>query len=298
MRSPIRWLGGKSKLIKRLLPWFPRHSLYCEPFGGGASVLLAKKRAGREIYNDLDKRLYSLFFVLQDPNLFDQFYCRIQLIPYSREERKAAYLIEKALPDNTVVDYENIVDAATRAFILTRQSFGGLIDKTAWGFVTTTITSGMAQATAQWISTIKRLPEVHERLRTVLVTSEPWQSCVAETELLEGPTLIYLDPPYLPETRRDGYYRHEMTREDHEELVKTVLQSPSMMVLSGYPNDVYRSLEDAGWIRIDFDVKCHVVAKTKATGLKGKGASGGQKRVECIWINPAAKEQLEKDHAR
>jgi DNA adenine methylase len=36
--------------------------------------------------------------------------------------------------------------------------------------------------------------------------------------------LIYLDPPYLPETRvKKKLYRHEMTREDHVRLLAVVL---------------------------------------------------------------------------
>ena len=51
--------------------------------------------------------------------------------------------------------------------------------------------------------------------------------------------LFYLDPPYLPETRVKGKYAHEMSRQDHEQLVSMVLDPKGMVALSGYDNAVY-----------------------------------------------------------
>lgn len=52
--------------------------------------------------------------------------------------------------------------------------------------------------------------------------------------------LIYLDPPYLPETRKGGdLYTFEMTIEDHKELLQTISDRPSMIMISGYRSALY-----------------------------------------------------------
>lgn len=38
-KSPLAWLGGKSKLADRIIERFPAHKTYCEVFAGAAWVL-------------------------------------------------------------------------------------------------------------------------------------------------------------------------------------------------------------------------------------------------------------------
>ncbi|MFZ5991696.1 MAG: DNA adenine methylase, partial [Deinococcota bacterium] len=63
---PLRYFGGKSLLAPWIIAHFPRHRAYCEPFGGGASVLLQKPRVSLETYNDLGGRVVNFFRVLRE----------------------------------------------------------------------------------------------------------------------------------------------------------------------------------------------------------------------------------------
>ena len=270
-------------MVGKILPFFPRHRIYIEPFGGGASLLLAKPRSKEETYGDLDERLVNLFQVIKNPTLFDEFFTQAALTPFSRGERNRVRLAPDEPPD--------AVSRALSTFILSRQSFGGLIDKTAWGLVTGTSVGGMAQSSHQWLSSIQRMRQVHRRLRYVDIRHGSWDDLSG----LDGPEVLwYLDPPYVPETRRDGVYQHEMSLDDHSTMLETINQYKGMVLLSGYPNELYERLEKT-WTRFDFEVKCFVVAKTKATGLQGEGALESQKRTECLWLNPTAVAQLKKE---
>jgi DNA adenine methylase len=94
-RPLVRWHGGKWMIAMWILQFFPRHTLYTEAFGGGASVLLRKPpAAGSEIYNDLDVTLVQLFKVLQDPAKAARLITVLESTPYARAEFDWAYADE------------------------------------------------------------------------------------------------------------------------------------------------------------------------------------------------------------
>lgn len=57
-----------------------------------------------------------------------------------------------------------------------------------------------------------------------------------------GREFVYVDPPYLMETRstRRSYYAHEFaTTEEHTELLKVLLTLPCPVMISGYWSELY-----------------------------------------------------------
>ena len=95
---------------------------------------------------------------------------------------------------------------------------------------------------------MEKLPELHERLSKVLFLC---RDAVQAIESQDGSDrLIYADPPYIKSTRvSKKVYAHEMTDEDHENLVDVLLASKSKVLLSGYPGSerIYDRLEANGW---------------------------------------------------
>lgn len=277
-RSLIRWFGGKGNQLKRILPVLEGipHRYYCEPFGGGASVLLNKRPVEIETYNDLDEALYDFFRVMADPDLFSRFYARVRYLPYSRK-----FYNEYRAHWHEEVD---LIKRVTMWFLVARQSFSGSFGA-SWSSAVTAVGRDMASTTSKWRSVLAALPAFHERLTRVQIECADWRVILERYDTPD--TLFYLDPPYVHSTRRDDRYAHEMTDADHADLVQALLRLRGKAVLSGYPNEIYKPLEDAGWERREWQTACYAAARTRATGIQGNGASlRMQPRTECLWISP------------
>ncbi|NGZ18009.1 DNA adenine methylase [Vibrio aestuarianus] len=83
-----------------------------------------------------------------------------------------------------------------------------------------------------------------------------------------GETLVYCDPPYLPETRTSKErYNFEYTRADHIKLLKTIRDLPAKVIISGYPSKLYDEML-SDWNKKEFQVM-----------------SRGGVRTECVWFN-------------
>jgi DNA adenine methylase len=278
MRSLLRWVGGKQRLLHKLLPLVPPHRFYMEGFGGAAALLFAKTPVEFEVYNDIDKNLYTLFKVLQDKEKFEEFRRLVYLTPYSRAFWKhCKELLETEADD---------VRRAWAFFITVRQGFGG--KTTDWGFSVKTITRGMPKIVSGYLTTLENLDEIYQRVMRIQVENLDWRKLL---EYYSGydfdEEFIYLDPPYVLETRKCKFYEHEMTNEQHEELVDYLLTHKRRVLLSGYDNAIYAKLERHGWRKMVFKTTCSVVGRTRASVFQGVGACerNGAIRYECVWFN-------------
>ena len=88
--SLTKYHGGKSRLAAWIISHMPAHSLYVEPFGGGASVLLAKRSAKSEVYNDLNGDIVNLFRIVRDRG--EELAYLVNMTPFAREEMELAYM--------------------------------------------------------------------------------------------------------------------------------------------------------------------------------------------------------------
>lgn len=270
-------------MVKKLLPLIPQHKIYVEVFGGGASILLAKEPSPVEVYNDLNSDLVNFFRVLRDPQKFTEFHRLVSLTPYSREEYNFCR--------KTWESSEDDVERAYRWFVVARMSFGGIFGN-GWGYAVTASSRGMSTITSAWLSAIDMLPEIHERMMRVQIDNDDFRIIIPRYDTPD--TCFYADPPYVSKTRKSqDVYKHEMTLQDHQDLVAMLLDVKGAVILSGYRHDVYTPLELAGWTRHDFPTVCWAAAKTRYTGLQGKGALlENAPRIESVWLNQRATDSV------
>jgi len=148
-----------------------------------------------------------------------------------------------------------------------------------------TTSRGMASQVSRFMSSIDKLQDIHERMRRVQIECADWRVVL---DRYSGPGwLAYCDPPYVAGARRAGGYEHELTDQDHRELVDRLMAYDGAVVLSGYRSAIYAPLEAAGWEAREIPVVCSAAGRTRASGLQGRGsAKTRQARTEVIWIKP------------
>ncbi|WP_298165329.1 DNA adenine methylase [Novosphingobium sp.] len=265
-RPILRWHGGKWLQARWILQHFPPHRVYVEPFGGAWSVGFRKERSYAEIWNDLDGELVNLFRVLREPARAARLVEAISLTPFARDEFNAAYTPARGA-----------LERARRLLVRSFMGHGsdGASGLYRTGFRAASNRSGTTPA-HDWRNYPPALVQIIERLQGVVIENRPAIQVMQRHDADDA--LHFVDPPYLIETRaranrrpdNGGVYRHELTDEQHIELLEALVELRGMVVLCGYPSEMYDDMLP-GWRRID----------------RKAYADGALERTECLWLNPA-----------
>jgi DNA adenine methylase len=231
MHSPIKYYGGKTYMTDILKNYFPQDfDVYVEGFGGGASLLFSKDAYGIEVYNDLGENVHSLFKVLSDKGMYKVLKEKLELTYYSAQLRDE---YKELLKREDI----SIEDRAYYYLYVNRTSFNGV-----GGFSTTmTVRRNMSKSTSDYLSMIDGLPEVHNRLSSVIIEHRDIFDLIDKYDAEN--VFMYLDPPYVRETRSSSTtYEIEMDNNDHQRLVDRLLVCKCKLLISGYDHPIYDKL--------------------------------------------------------
>ncbi len=177
--SPIvPWIGGKSRLAKRILSIFPEHSCYVEAFAGGAALYFRKAPVDAEILNDINGDLVNLYRVVQ--HHLEEFIRQFKWALVSRQ----MYGWLNATRPETLTD----VQRAARFYYLQKAGFGGKVEGRTFGTATTT------PPRINLLRIEEELSQAHLRLARTTIEHLPWADCIARYD--RPHTLFYCDPPY------------------------------------------------------------------------------------------------------
>jgi site-specific DNA-adenine methylase len=155
MKSPIRYFGGKGLMFKEIQKHFPKkdsYNTFIEPFGGSASILLNSEPVAVEIYNDLEHNVYSLFKVISDKDMFEEFKFKCQLTPYSRDVSDEY----KLSLDN---DELSMLDRAYKFFYVNRTCYNGIGSFS----YTDIIRRNVSKSISDYLSTVDNLSDMYEK---------------------------------------------------------------------------------------------------------------------------------------
>ena len=210
MKSPLNYLGGKSRLAKTIVPLIPDHTCYCEPFCGAAWVLFAKEPSRVEVINNMDGELVTFWRVVQ--NHLEEFLRYFKFAVISRK----LFELEKQKDPTTLTD----IQRAVRYFYLQKNSFGGKVTGRTFG-------TGPSSPVRLNLTTIEEtLLEVHWRLARVTIECLDALECIRRYDRPD--TFFYLDPPYW----NTAGYAVPFRKEDYTHLRDTLLQIQGTFILS------------------------------------------------------------------
>lgn len=255
MKTILRWPGSKWRIADWIARQFPTHETYVEPFFGSGAVFFTKRPSGTETINDIDNEVVNLFRIVRD---HAEKLCKaIEMTPYSRQEYISS-MDEKAADS---------LERARRFLVRTWQGYGGKTNcTTGWAHDR----SNSVFRPKYWSLLPTRILNIVERLKMVQIENMDALELIALYN--RKSTLLYVDPPYLLETRTSKHYKHEFTtRKKHMELLEVCMKHKGFCLISSYDNELYNTiLKD--WTKRTIKVQTNN-AKTA---------------IECLYVNPAA----------
>jgi len=212
MNSPLKYIGGKSKLANTIIDMIPEHKSYCEVFAGAAWVFFRKEPSKYETINDLDSDLVCFYRVLQ--NHLEEFVRQFKFILVSRE------LWEDWKRQQDAGGLTDIQRAA-RYYYLQRMCFGGRVKNRSYGSP-----GPMSRPGINLLRIEQELSEAHLRLSRVHIENLLWQKFIERYDREQ--TFFYLDPPYY----KTPFYNHNLELADYQEMAQILARVKAKFILS------------------------------------------------------------------
>ena len=253
MKALLNYPGAKWGMAKQIASLFPPHRSYLEPFFGSGAVLFNKAPSSIETVYDIDGDIVNFFRVLREQP--EDLAKAIALTPYAREVFNDAH------------DNRGTTDFGRAYRFAIRSKMGhGFKTYQRTGFKVDVAGRQGAYAVGNWLRMPDSIIEAAERLRMVQIENQPALDLIQRFNYHN--VLIYADPPYLLSTRGGKQYQHEMTEQDHLDLLSALKRHKGPVVLSGYPSEMYDQ-ELSGWSRL----------------TKKAYNQNAEQRLEVLWCN-------------
>ena len=275
MQPLISYYGGKVRIASKIVGYINKipHTVYVEPFCGGAAVLFNKPRRlvtnghhYREVINDTSDTLISLYrCAIECP---DELALKLEATLYSQSDYARARVICKNPKDCTSLEI------AWAYFVNANSSFANKLNA-GWGIGLPTVNHA-----ATWHNRILSFRKKLERLQSVYVSCEDALRCIDRWDSPQS--LMYADPPY-PGTNQGHYEGY--TTDDWIALCDKLDSIQGSYILSNYPQEYEPKSAQQ---RIEISAAMSASGKGKVRSDRSKMATqeqlGDRKRTEVLWI--------------
>jgi len=265
MKPPFSYYGGKQRMASKIIPYIPKHTVYAEPFCGGATLLFRKpwpdvngKGYYREYINDSNELIYNFFKALT--NQGDELVERLSTTPFSEKIHKEYKHLELI---------EDDLERAIGFFINIQQSF------------TNQLNGGWARSVygdnqqAKWAKTRNLFPYI-KRMQSVGLACTDALKFIKQYDSPQ--TFFYCDPPYPNTDQRHyrGYNENNL-----KDLISVLSNANSSSIVSCYNQD--ELFDPSTWKKETFKSSCSAMGGASTDRTK-KYKSIGRDREEVIYI--------------
>jgi len=225
INSPIRWVGGKSRLRQTIIDSLPTHHTYVEPFAGGAWVYFGKPASTHEIINDIDPDLIAFYRTLQTQSVAFIHSFEWELVSRAEFER-LAQLDPAGLTDLT---------RAHRFFYLIMAGWGGELNYPR--FQTAVNDGGHGNRLIGALQNLEqRIQPAAQRLAGTTILNQDWRLTIDQYD--QPNSLMYIDPPYPGNGA--NYARNMRAAEEHQQLAERLFDTHCRWILSSYDTPAIR----------------------------------------------------------
>ena len=218
MKCILKYPGAKNRLASWICSYIPPHQVYLEPYFGSGAVFFNKEPAKIETINDLHGEVVNYFKVIRDKP--EQLTALLQLTPYGRDEYESSFSIKE----------ESDVERARKFAVRCWQGFGSS-NLYKNGFRTSQ-QSNSPYTTKEWRELPERLIQASKRLMNAQIENLPALELINRYNTED--IFIYVDPPYLLNTRKRNLYYYEMSDSEHVKLLSLLKNHKGKILVSGW----------------------------------------------------------------
>lgn len=201
IKSPIKWVGGKSKLVNKLLPLIPKHKCYVEVFGGAGWMLFGKEPSSVEILNDFDSNLMNFWSVVQ--NAKDQL---LESLQYTLVSREMFDSYKKTYKENS---YEDAIERAKIFYYLVNAGFASDMKNPVFG------TKAQSRNGLRPEEIKQSINNAYQRLQKVTIENKSFEDMFRIYD--KEDTFFFLDSPYR---NTKQYAVGKFTDEQYQQLAE------------------------------------------------------------------------------
>jgi len=207
----LRRLGNKKVVAHKIIPYFPPHEIYIEPFFGAGGMFFNKPKAKYNIVNDLDSEVFNLF----------------QVVSLRKNELEELFLQMPISEDLwrywKVTKEEDPLRKALRFLFLSNYGYMGKPETLHF----------RASNTSKIL--YENLNKTHEFIFGCLFMNVDFRDMFKKISLRNDAdklrAFVYCDPPYLD---TENNYESGFTHKDSEDLFKVLIESGYRFAMSEF----------------------------------------------------------------